>query len=1585
MQTPIEDLPSFTSRDSHHVPLLHLILRESEDKPIESVLHFLREFPGLEEVCTKSCAHGLRAGKCYQNQAVKLLCAAAHSERYLKIVKCLLRADTDVNVLEDDMTPLMHGVVHGRTETVATILTYKATVDVTNCQQETSLLLACRSRQWQAARILFDHGAMALHADINGQTPLHVAISNDGRELVEHMVSQQPAVFDKLEEISSLSDACKFKYDIFAKIYPSLSNKQIEEVVTQACLFKNTDVLQHIGEGLEDHVLIRHIIQAYHTDHFDCIDALLDCFEEREKLDCPVTHLSVTDSCKRKELINLTQFLIMKGGQQINENNGEPLRATAKFGNLRGAEYLIQRCHVDVDERDAQGATALWYASVENNLDVADLLLKFGAHVNVYMNETPLTAACKNGHQEIVNRLLQDNPNIEKKNKHGLTPVEVAVLSGHTTIAANLKKKGAPLHSFNVVTLFNLCQLNDLEQTKTFLEARKDLQIADEKVLNEVVKTENCKLLNLLLDSSKVSKSTEALAKALETACSIGTKAIALILMEWSGGKVWKFVKDKPEFHLYQGILHQHANIVELLLTRCDFATGPFPLEHLVRSKEILKLVLKYKIPQHMLDEALLIACSSRHRIPESCVRLLLDASADVTYHDPQTRLTPLLAAITNPSEALVRILLEYGSDPNVTDDEKNSPLYLVCDIGHHSIASLLLNNRDDESEDFQYKHIPADPNPSDLPPEKCPLWVSCLRGHLDLVTLLADNKANLNLQNEEESILQASHKAEQYEVVRLLLEYGADPATLSTVDLKTACHYGYAERAVALSHEATMDELKVCVSEACNEGFPETGMAVVINIPDEDQQKELAQVLHQRHPGPQPQSENDTTDSEPLDDNLLWKYFYSKKSEEMMELIKEGYNPNITNIHGTTLLQACLQEKRIHVVRELCPLVDVNQKDSVGRNILFYVLTCLRGRPEQGELFHLFVERGADMTIQDDFGRTLLHVWDPQPASQTQSAPDISLGDFTQHIDIDEWDFKKQTPLHAAVLQKNPLKVRQLLNAGSAPTIIDGNKISPFKLSKKNPDVYQLFIDVDPELECVESIIPPVFDVHSASFSNAYSLSHRIPAGLNKLFYKTNVHSSLHNFREIYEGPLFISKNTTFKREFKEFCNNVCQFMEDVSNKIKSEDPLFSFQPTLSGSCSEATKVVTLDKAVVLCMLSHPDWKEFEVLNLEENDCAFMKLSSDSFAEKHPKLVRKSCLSVHRVFARFYSLVRKSVAEAVKKYKNLYVMDSHCILESTYCTSSVKLAWAGRVLPFQEFRLDVVPAVPMAKDKIPRELNHYDLLHDIFAVPKWTASLIDTPYSDEAFQLGFSFSEKDLFLAVPIELREGYMLTKVLAQMCMVIDSRPIDLYISSYMLKCKMFEVISETRDFAQKMKELRKRDLIDDELQPPRTILTCGDQILKKLEESIKNRYQEDFFLKGCNLLSHSMYTEDFRPLLYVRLCRAMMQSPSDHVSSWDHLAQVVVEQLVKEENFQRESFIDEIRTMRKMGLTADWKSENGTCLLYYMMKHGLVDGVKMLVEWGVTSDNIDGDGRSFIEATEYFEQPAILNVLLEKGNS
>ena len=135
---------------------------------------------------------------------------------------------------------------------------------------------------------------------------------------------------------------------------------------------------------------------------------------------------------------------------------------------------------------------------------------------------------------------------------------------------------------------------------------------------------------------------------------------------------------------------------------------------------------------------------------------------------------------------------------------------------------------------------------------KKTPLWTACIHGYLDIVDLLLYKKAQCNLHGEDGHLLNQAHMKGQHEVARLLLEYGADPKALTGVDLDQACHLGYAERALSISHDASIEDLKKCIAVACEAGYPETAMRIIITIDDQYRQKECYKTYQQYHHAPQ-------------------------------------------------------------------------------------------------------------------------------------------------------------------------------------------------------------------------------------------------------------------------------------------------------------------------------------------------------------------------------------------------------------------------------------------------------------------------------------------------------------------------------------------------------------------------------------------------------------------------------------------------------------------------------------------------------------------------------------------------------------
>ena len=1422
--------------------MLHLVLRDSSEKPIQKVLWFLNNTSDLYRVSSNVSADGRKAGQCYPKLAQTLLCEAAKSDCNLAVVLALINADTLVDDPENASSPLMCAAEHGSIEVIKALIAHKVLVDRCNGKGETSLFIACQHAQWDTAKLLYDNDADPLITNEDGNSAFTVAKQKHGKAILQHMAENNDIIRQMLFDCISLSDACRYGYDLVARNYDidTLSAEEIKDAVTQSCLSRSTAILEHFATRLDDHSLSRQITQAYEVGHCDCVDVLIKFCAERNNLPCP--EISLANTCKTVHFTNLTCFLIEKN-QDVNKDKGEPLRNAAEHGNINVVKHLTN-FGADVNMKSTNGVTPLLLASKGNHLDIVEILLSSGANINVETDEkeTPLTASCTNGNLQIVNSLLSNSPlpDLNHQNCDGKSPLEIAIDNYHSEIAMALINKGAHLptewasdslvkkraHSSSPMTahsltrthspvewvsdqnkqfLQKLCHVGNTYLVKSYLQMREGTVAVGEQILGNVIRAGNAELLKLLLASDKVHVDKKNLLSVLKCACMTGSVSIVKLIIEYDNGKFWQFVQEDNESHLYLAIQHEHPPLVSFLIDSGCTPRKDCPLSAAFRSKDLLNLLLQYDIPPESLNTALMAVCKAEHRTAEFCARKLIHKSADVNYQDktdPQ-KLSVLMAATLKSSVSLVTLLLERGADPNITDNTGRSPLFVACDLGNHEIASLLLHNN--------FGGGSANPN---LPGTLSPLWVACFHDHLDLVDLLMKNKTDPNMRQLNGCyFVQKAHMTGHYEVVRLLLESGADPRGLLDVSLHESCHHGYSEYVQSVHQGARFEELKMGIREACQSGYPETAMGLIIDMTDKNNQMECYNVWKHIWQDVTPTVPVNEVVTQSRDDNPLWQCFHCNDHQEMERLINDGQDPNITNRHGTPLLHACLKNKMHKAVFALCnsPKLNIKQKDELGRTVLFYTLDWFMVVHEEKKccMFDYLSKLGADV-LPDDFGRTLLHAWQTVPSGSAQG---LTLEQLTKHVVVDQGDYKGQTALHIAVLENNPVKVRELLNAGSNPQVLDMNKISPLSLAEQHQK--STICKMLSESCLVEENLPGIVnhnvnEPENVHFSNEYKMEHRVVAALNKLFHQSNQTPSSNQFMEKYKIPVLISEKATFAREFKMFRSTVLSFMRDIGNAISKEDSLFGFEPVLSGSCSEGTKVSEMNEADVLCWFQHPDWEHIDLATHESNNFAYMKVKSRRLAEKHPALFKNNHLSVHGVFQRFYALVRKTIAQVLRQYESLYLLDGSRILHSDHAICPLQLVWSGKLFMWQPFSLDVVPAIPVSVEKLPGKLNHHDLIHDLYIVPKWTASLSETEYSDLAFQLGFSYTEKDFFYAMPDHLRQGYKLTKAVLHDCMIIDDVPADVFLSSYMLKCETFKCFTDMPNFPDKLKGCTARNL-------------------------------------------------------------------------------------------------------------------------------------------------------------------------------
>ncbi|RYO90536.1 hypothetical protein DL766_001114 [Monosporascus sp. MC13-8B] len=193
-------------------------------------------------------------------------------------------------------------------------------------------------------------------------------------------------------------------------------------------------------------------------------------------------------------------------------------------------------------------------------------------------------------------------------------------------------------------------------------------------------------------------------------------------------------------------------------------------------------------------------------------VKLLLDKGTDpnVANNDGWTPLN--LAAknghdeavrllLDKNADAIVKLFLDNGIDTNVANNKGWTPLYLTIINVHVEVVKLLLNRNADANIATRNGWTP--------------LHVAVSNGHVEVVKLLLQGSANVDQQDArygQTALIYAARGVHQA-VVELLLEYAANPNlsdNIGRTPLSFAAQHGNKEALIALlSNECTIPDAK--------------------------------------------------------------------------------------------------------------------------------------------------------------------------------------------------------------------------------------------------------------------------------------------------------------------------------------------------------------------------------------------------------------------------------------------------------------------------------------------------------------------------------------------------------------------------------------------------------------------------------------------------------------------------------------------------------------------------------------------------------------------------------------------------------
>jgi len=123
--------------------------------------------------------------------------------------------------------------------------------------------------------------------------------------------------------------------------------------------------------------------------------------------------------------------------------------AAAKDQDMEGVRRALQLKAPDVNAAEADGTTALHWASYHDNGEMAGLLLRAGAKANAAndLGATPLWIASLNGSPTMVRRLLRAGANPNAALQLGETPLMVASRVGNAEVVGQLLEAGASVNA----------------------------------------------------------------------------------------------------------------------------------------------------------------------------------------------------------------------------------------------------------------------------------------------------------------------------------------------------------------------------------------------------------------------------------------------------------------------------------------------------------------------------------------------------------------------------------------------------------------------------------------------------------------------------------------------------------------------------------------------------------------------------------------------------------------------------------------------------------------------------------------------------------------------------------------------------------------------------------------------------------------------------------------------------------------------------------------------------------------------------------------------------------------------------------
>lgn len=511
----------------------------------------------------------------------------------------------------------------------------------------------------------------------------------------------------------------------------------------------------------------------------------------------------------------IVDYLIQSGAEVNQSINGwTALMVAADEGSINSMKYLL-KAGADVNYYWQEGGpTAITMAASEDNLDCLKLLLENGADINgIGKSLPPLCIASEEGNAQIVDYLILQNVELDKKDSFGSTALMHAASEGQKKIVEKLLKAGADksIVDANGYSASDYAEDENQYQLQKYLNTEERPAIHQATIDGLIENVErmvaqgvdiNTKddygrtvlhlaaavnhtidmrvLLNLGVDIDAKDQQSRT---ALMYAAAAGHRDAAVLLVSERANVQ---IEDADGMRAYEwaqsGGNYNLTNFLRLITDKKENSWKSKEKKNSFKDdyKEEFKQLEKDLQKDNEARELLHISGNSRHltqydmgeepalltavknRSKKDCIRLL-DSGANVNASD-NTGQTALMIATSQGDLGLSKILIDYGASVNMSSISGLTALHYAAFENQTELLKMLLDNGAYIDATMQYSS--TDGNNSDKPivweyKGATPLFVAVESGNTNVISILLQRGANQNhILTRNEYLLDKDHSS---------------------------------------------------------------------------------------------------------------------------------------------------------------------------------------------------------------------------------------------------------------------------------------------------------------------------------------------------------------------------------------------------------------------------------------------------------------------------------------------------------------------------------------------------------------------------------------------------------------------------------------------------------------------------------------------------------------------------------------------------------------------------------------------------------------------------------------------------------